>query len=154
MSEDMDFERRLFGYLSSVMDGMKSLNATIASNIQAMGRYDVEFTKISRYHHQLTTDMIDLKSEAGQSRLAISQLRLEMGNRFSELNQRLDAVFHRLDDIENTVGDNSSQIKELQIEARSHYNDILNAIQDSSNNRISIRSIFERLENIERRLGP
>lgn len=137
MPDDPEFQKRLINQLSSVIDGMKVLNDRISGNWETMGRFEAEFTKLSRQNNQLRTDILDIKSELGQFR--------------TEASQRLQALLHRMEEIENVVDGNSSNIRELRIEARSHYNDILTAIQDGLKNSISFRELSERVDELERR---
>ncbi|NKN36570.1 hypothetical protein HFC70_09390 [Agrobacterium sp. a22-2] len=139
MSEDAEFQKRLMTQLSFVIDGMKTLNERISGNLESMGRFEAEFTKLSRQNNQLRSDLLDVKTELGQFR--------------AEANQRLQAVLHRIDEIENAVDGNSHHIRELRIEARSQYNDILTAIQSGLQNSISSRELSERVDELERRVG-
>lgn len=139
MSEDLDFQKRLMAQLSLVIDGMKTLNERVAGNLESVGRFEAEFIKLSRQNIQLRSDLLDVKSELGQFR--------------AEANQRLQAVLHRIDEIENVVDGNSHHVRELRIEARSQYNDILTAIQNGLQNSISSRELSERVEELERRAG-
>lgn len=139
MSEESEFQKRLLNQLSSVIDGMKTLNDRIADNLEAMGGFEAEFTKLSRQNTQLRGDILDVKSELGQFR--------------SEARQRLQALLHRLDEIENFVDGNSDYIRELRTEVRSQYNDILTAIQDGLQNSIACRELSDRVDELERRTG-
>ena len=85
MSEDFDFQKRLINQLSSVIDGMKTLNDRISGNLEAMGRFEVEFTKLSRQNNQVRGDILEVKSELSQFRV--------------EANQRFQALLHRMDEI-------------------------------------------------------
>lgn len=139
MTDDTEFQKRLVNQLSLVIDGMKSLNERISGNLDTVGRFETEFVKITRQNNQIRSDILDIKSDLGQFR--------------SETNQRLQALFHRVDEIETIVDGNAKGIKELQIENRSHYNDILTALQDGLHNSISVREISERVDELERRPG-
>lgn len=125
MSEDSDFQKRLISQLSSVIDGMKTLDDRISGNLDAVGRFEAEFAKLSRQNNQLRSDVLDVKSELTQFR--------------AEASQRHQALLHRMDEIENFVDGNSNHIRELRIEIRSQYNDILTAIQDGLQNSIASR---------------
>ncbi len=146
MSEDMAFQRSLLDYLSSLIDGMKTLNHHVSGHIEAIGRFDVEFTKISRQNNQLATNVLNVSSE-------MAQFRMETSQKFDSLFNRLEAMLLRLDEIENAVDGNSRQIKELSTDVRSQYNDILTALQHGVQNSVAIRELADRIEAIERRLG-
>lgn len=139
MSEDSEFQKRLISQLSSVIDGMKTLNDRISGNLDAVGRFEAEFAKLSRQNNQLRSDVLDVKSELTQFR--------------AEASQRLQALLHRMDEIENFVDGNSNHIRELRIEIRSQYNDILTAIQDGLQNSIASRELSDRVDELERRAG-
>ncbi|MCM2477028.1 hypothetical protein HGO38_26615 [Rhizobium sp. CG5] len=139
MSEDAEFQKRLMTQLSLVIDGMKTLNERVAGNLESVGRFEAEFLKLSRQNIQLRSDLLDVKSELGQFR--------------AEANQRLQAVLHRIDEIETVVDGNSNHIRDLRIEARSQYNDILTAIQSGLQNSILSRDLSERVDALERRAG-
>ncbi|MEH0293033.1 hypothetical protein V6R98_14540 [Agrobacterium sp. CCNWLW71] len=114
MSEDLEFQKRLINQISSAIEGMKHLNERISANVEALGRFDVEFTKLSRQNNQLRSAVLDVKSELGHFRV--------------EASQRLNAIFSRLDEVENVVDNNSKHIRDLAGENRSYYNDILTAL--------------------------
>lgn len=139
MSEDSEFQKRLISQLSSVIDGMKTLNDRISGNLDAVGRFEAEFAKLSRQNNQLRSDVLDVKSDLTQFR--------------AEASQRLQALLHRMDEIENFVDGNSNHIRELRIEIRSQYNDILTAIQDGLQNSIASRELSDRVDELERRAG-
>ncbi|WP_154722851.1 hypothetical protein [Ciceribacter sp. T2.26MG-112.2] len=139
MSEHSEFQKRLISQLSSVIDGMKTLNDRISGNLDAVGRFEAEFAKLSRQNNQLRSDVLDVKSELTQFR--------------AEASQRLQALLHRMDEIENFVDGNSNHIRELRIEIRSQYNDILTAIQDGLQNSIASRELSDRVDELERRAG-
>ena len=139
MNDDSDFQKRLMIQLSSVIDGMKTLNDRISGNLENINRFEAEFTKLSRQNNQLRSDILDVKSELGQFR--------------AEANQRLHALLQRMDEVENVVDGNSNHVRELRIEARSQYNDILTAIQDSLQNSIATRELADRVEHLEQRAG-
>jgi chromosome segregation ATPase len=146
MPDDSDFPIRLMHQLSSLIDGMKTLNERVAETMGATDRFDAEFTKLSRYSNQLRSDVLDVKSEVQQHRSETSQFR-------SDINQRLQAILHRMDELENAVDANSNQIRELRSDARSQYNEILTALQTGLQNNVSLRELVDRVEDLERRLG-
>lgn len=139
MSEDAEFQKRLLNQLSSVLDGMKTLNERISGNMESMARYDVEFAKLTRQNNQLRSDILDVKSE-------LTHFRTETG-------QRLQALSRRIDEIENFVDGNYKNIHEMRIELRGQYNDILTAIQDGLQNSITSRELADRIDELERRAG-
>lgn len=136
MSEESDFQKRLINQLSSVIDGMKTLNERISGNLETLGRFEVEFTKQERQGNLLRRDILDLKSDMGQFR--------------SETNLRLQALLQRMDEIETVVDGNSPHIRALRIEASGQYNDILTAIQEGLLNNLSLRELSDRVVALER----
>lgn len=135
MSEESEFQKQLLNQLSSIIGGMKMLNDRISSNVETVGRFDAEFTKLSRQNNQLRSDILEMKGVQEQTNL------------------RLQSLLHRIDEIENVIDGNSNQIRDLRSEVRGHYNDILTAIQDGIKNSISFRELEERVEELERRSG-
>ena len=150
MAEDREFQNSLVNHLSSLIDGMKMLNQSVANNLQTTHRFDAEFTKLSRQNMQLRDQMIEFHS---QTRGDFHDIRSEMAKFRTEVNTRLDALFHRVGELENTVEGCVTQLRELAIEARSQYNEILNALQGNLQNRSAIEDLNERLEALERRFG-
>ncbi|PYB77629.1 hypothetical protein [Rhizobium wuzhouense] len=171
MAEDREFQNSLVNHLSSLIDGMKMLNQSVANNLQTTHRFDAEFIKLSRQNMQLRDDMIafrsemhgdfhDVRSEMTTLKRDVATLtgemisfRTEMAKFRTEVNTRLDALFHRVGELENTAEGCATQLRELAIEARSQYNEILNALQGNLQNRRAIEDLNERLEALERRFG-
>ncbi|MFN3832647.1 MAG: hypothetical protein ACK4SQ_10490 [Allorhizobium sp.] len=114
MSEDAEFQKRLLNQLSSVLDGMKTLNERISGNMDSMARYDAEFANLTRQNSQLRSDILGVKSELTHFR--------------TETVQRLQALSRRIDEIENFVDDNYKNIHEMRTELRGQYKDIMTAI--------------------------
>jgi polyhydroxyalkanoate synthesis regulator phasin len=150
MAEDREFQNSLVNHLSSLIDGMKMLNQSVANNLQTTHRFDAEFIKLSRQNMQLRDQMIEFHS---QTRGDIHDIRSEMAKFRAEVNSRLDALFLRVGELENAVEGCVTQLRELAIEARSQYNEILNALQGNLQNRSAIEDLNERLEALERRFG-
>lgn len=164
MSEEREFQSMLIGHLSSLIDGMKVLNQSVANNLQTTHRYDAEFIKLSRqnmqlrdqmidFHSQTRGDIHDIRSEMATFRTGLTAFRSEMAEFRTEVNSRLDALFLRVGELENIVEGCVTQLRELAIEARSQYNEILNALQGNLQNRSAIEDLNERLEALERRFG-
>ncbi|RKE86317.1 hypothetical protein [Rhizobium sp. AG855] len=157
MAEDREFQNSLVNHLSSLIDGMKMLNQSVANNLQTTHRFDAEFIKLSRQNMQLRDQMIEFHSEArGDIRDVRSEMaafRNEMVKFRTEVNSRLDALFQRVGELEGIVEGCVTQLRELAIEARSQYNEILNALQGNLQNRRAIEDLNERLEALERRFG-
>ncbi|WP_137156332.1 hypothetical protein [Rhizobium sp. FKL33] len=61
MSEDFEFQKRLIHQFSVILDGMKTLNSNISENISAIGRFELEFTKLSRQNTQVRGDVLEMK---------------------------------------------------------------------------------------------
>ncbi len=157
MAEDREFQSMLIGNLSSLIDGMKVLNQSVANNLQTTHRFDAEFIKLSRQNMQLRDQMIEFHSQTRGDihdiRSEMATFRSEMAKFRTEVNSRLDALFHRVGELENIVEGCVKQLRELAIEARSQYNEILNALQGNLQNRSTIEDLNERLEALERRFG-
>ncbi|WP_139198863.1 hypothetical protein [Xaviernesmea oryzae] len=113
------------------------MNERISGNLETIGRFDAEFTKLSRHHAQVRGDILDVKAEVAQFR--------------ADVTQRLQALLLRMDEVENSIDAGDSRIKDLQRENRGQYNDILTAIQDGLQNSIAYRELSERVELLERR---
>lgn len=160
MSEDFEFQKRLIHQFSAILDGMKTLNSNISENISAIGRFESEFTKLSRQNTQVRGDVLEMKSEHTRTRSEIAQFRSDFAqfqtdvtHRFDALVHRLEALLHRMEEIENTIDGNSEHIREMRIELRSQYNDILTALQGGLQNTIGLSDLTERVEALERRAG-
>ncbi|MCV3765678.1 hypothetical protein [Rhizobium sp. TRM95796] len=167
MSEDFEFQKRLIHQFSAVLDGMKTLNGNISENIGAIGRFESEFTKLSRQNTQVRGDVLEMRSEHTLFRSDFAQFRTDVTHRFDALAhrleaierrlealaQRLEALHHRMEDIENTLDANSEHIREMRIELRSQYNDILTALQGGLQNTTALSDLTERVEALERRAG-
>jgi chromosome segregation ATPase len=153
MSEDFEFQKRLIHQFSAVLDGMKTLNSNISENISAIGRFESEFTKLSRQNTQVRGDVLEMKSEHTLFRSDFAQFRTDITHRFEALVHRLEVLLHRMEEIENTIDGNSEHIREMRIELRSQYNDILTALQGGLQNTIALSDLTERVEALERRAG-
>lgn len=160
MSSDAEFQRVLYNQMSSLIDAMQGVNRRLMETMTMTDRFDVEFAKISRHNNQFRLDMIDLKSELAQVRGEVGQLRAEVAQLRAEFEQfreesrtRMDSLFHRIDELETAVSDNSRQIKALTLDVASHSNEILNAVQGGWQNKISLEDLVERIEALERRVG-
>ena len=157
MAEDREFQNSLVNHLSSLIDGMKMLNQSVANNLQTTHRFDAEFIKLSRQNMQLRDQMIEFHSQTRGDfhdiRSEMATFRSEMAKFRTEVNTRLDALFLRVGELENIVEGCVAQLRELAIEARSQYNEILNALQGNLQNRSAIDDLNERLEALERRFG-
>jgi predicted nucleic acid-binding Zn-ribbon protein len=153
MSEDFEFQKRLIHQFSAVLDGMKTLNSNISANIDAIGRFESEFTKLSRQNTQVRGDVLEVRSDFAQFRTDVTHRFDALEHRLESLAQRLEALHHRMEDIENTLDANSEHIRETRIELRSQYNDILTALQGGLQNTTALRDLTERVEALERRAG-
>ena len=160
MSSDAEFQRGLYNQMSSLIDAMQGVNRRLMETMTMTDRFDVEFAKISRHNNQFRLDMIDLKSELAQVRGEVGHLRGEVAQLRAEFEKfreqsrtRMDALFHRIDELETAITDNSRQIKALTLDVASHSNEILNAVQGGWQNRISLEELVERIEALERRVG-
>jgi chromosome segregation ATPase len=153
MSSDAEFQRVLYNQMSSLIDAMQGVNRRLMETMTMTDRFDVEFAKISRHNNQFRLDMIDLKSELAQVRGEVGQLRAEFEQFREESRTRMASLFHRIDELETAVSDNSRQIKALTLDVASHSNEILNAVQGGWQNKISLEDLVERIEALERRVG-
>jgi chromosome segregation ATPase len=153
MSGEPEFNKYLANHLTLLLDGMKGLNARIAQNVQAMDRYDIQFAKLSRFNMQFQNGLIDIKVDLGQLKSEFGQLRGEFGQFRSSIELRLDAILHRLDALESEVHDNTGHIRELRADGLSQYNEILNALQDGHQNRMSLSDLADRVSELERLAG-
>jgi chromosome segregation ATPase len=137
-----------------LIDGMKGLSTQVARQVDAMGRYDVEFFKLGRFMTKFENDLIDLRADMGGVKLEVDRLRTEMGQFRSEMELRLGAILKRIDDLEGRTHDLADHIQELRADSLRQYNEVINAVQDSYQNRMSVNDIEERLAELERLIGP
>ncbi len=175
MSGAPESQRYFLSQLSVLIDGMKGLSTQVARQVDAMGRYDVEFFKLGRSMTKFENDLIELRAdmggvklevgqlriEIGQARADVGQLRTEMGQFRSEIGQfrsemelRFGAILKRIDDLEGRAHDIADHIQELRSDSLRQYNEVINAVQDSYQNRMSVNDIEERLAELERLIGP
>ncbi|WP_018899250.1 hypothetical protein [Rhizobium sp. 2MFCol3.1] len=154
MSGAPESQRYFLNQLSVLIDGMKGLSTQVARQVDAMGRYDVEFFKLGRSMNKFENDLIDLRADMGGVKLEIGQFRSEMGQFRSEMEARLGAILKRIDDLEGRAHDIADHIQELRSDSLRQYNEVINAVQDSYQNRMSVNDIEERLAELERLIGP
>ena len=161
MSAEPESQRYFLSQLSVLIDGMKGLSTQVARQVDAMGRYDVEFFKLGRFMTKFENDLIDLRADMGGVKLEVGRLRTEMGQFRSEIGQfrsemelRLGAILKRIDDLEGRTHDLADHIQELRSDSLRQYNEVINAVQDSYQNRMSVNDIEERLAELERLIGP
>lgn len=129
--------------ISALMDLMRPMINHVGHFTEALGRHDAEFNKIGRHFHDLRQDMITLRT--GQM-----QIKSELAEFKADISTRLDAIFLRLDEIESTGLRNETAIRNLASEMVLQHNTILNALQDSHNNKLALEQLDERLSELER----
>ncbi|MGF9564076.1 hypothetical protein [Neorhizobium sp. JUb45] len=139
MSEEAEFPKHLIGYMSAIIDGMKTLNVQVGRSIDTTARFDAEFFKINRQYNTLTEMVMKFQAETRQG--------------LSALETRLDAVLRRLDEVESVGHENANIIKELRIEGNRHHNEVLNAIQSGLQNKTALEELEERVAELERRMA-
>jgi len=136
MSGEPESQRYFFNQVSMLLDGMKGLNTQIARQVEAMGRYDTEFAK-------LRIDIGGMKTELGQLKIDLNRFRSS-----SEL--QAEAILRRLDTLDTAMHDGIDHMRELRSDGMRYYNDVINAVQDSHQNRMSLNDIEDRLTELER----
>ncbi|MGK6313897.1 hypothetical protein [Neorhizobium sp. DT-125] len=146
MAEEMDFERQMLNRMSALIDVIQPLTNQVGRLTDGVGRYDAEFEKLHKQNNLLRQDMIELRSGQTQLKSELTQLK-------SDVTSRLDAITIRLEEIENTGEKNAAAIRALAADAVLQHNAILNALQESNKNDISLRELEERIVNLERRMG-
>jgi hypothetical protein len=72
---------------------------------------------------------------------------------FSKLGGRMDAIVGRFDEAERFGDERMTDIKKLQIETASQFNDLLSAMQLATASGLDVRSLEERVSELERRMG-
>ena len=154
MSGAPESQRYFLSQLSVLIDGMKGLSTQVARQVDAMGRYDVEFFKLGRFMTKFENDLIDLRADMGGVKLEVGRLRTEIGQFRSEMELRLGAILKRIDDLEGRTHDLADHIQELRSDSLRQYNEVINAVQYSYQNRMSVNDIEERLAELERLIGP
>ena len=140
MSGEPESQRYFFNQLSMLIDGMKGLNNQIGRQVEAVGRYDKEFAKIR-------IEIGGMKSELGQIKIDLNQFR-------ARVDLQMEAILRRLDLQDSVMHDSVDHIQELRSDSLRQYNEVINAVQDSYQNRMSVNDIEERLAELERLIGP
>ncbi|MBO9192658.1 hypothetical protein J5277_00925 [Rhizobium sp. 16-449-1b] len=140
MSGEPESQRYFFNQLSMLIDGMKGLNNQIGRQVEAVGRYDKEFAKIR-------IEIGGMKSELGQIKIDLNQFR-------ARVDLQMEAILRRLDLQDSVMHDSVDHIRELRSDSLRQYNEVINAVQDSYQNRMSVNDIEERLAELERLIGP
>lgn len=146
MSGEPESQKYFLNQLSVLIDGMKGLNTQIARQVEAMGRYDVEFTKLGRSDIQLRSDLGELKVAIGRLTSDVSQFRLS-----NEL--QLQGMLTRLDTLEGRTHDVADHVQELRSDGLRQYNEVINSVQDSYQNRMSLSDLEARIAELERVIG-
>lgn len=136
MSGEPESQRYLLNHISMLLEGMKGLSGQIARQVHAMDRYDTEFAK-------LRIDIGGMKSELGQVRIDLNQFR-------SSTELQTEAILRRLDVSDGTMHDGIDYIRELRSDGLRHYNDVINAVQEGYQNRMTLNDIEDRLAELER----
>jgi predicted nucleic acid-binding Zn-ribbon protein len=161
VAKDDEFQTRLLRHLTSMLESQRGLNAKLAEAIDRTGSFDKEVTKLTRHINALREEIIEVRTDSAGIRTSlggvqseVATLRSDLANFRSETAQRFNALSIRLDELENASERNSDLIKEIKIDAMSHYNEILNAVQSGTINGADIRDLDERIRNVERRLAP
>lgn len=146
MSEEAEFPKQLIGYMSSIIDGMQTLNTQVGRSIEATSRFEAELFKINRQYNTLTELVMDFRASVNKRFDAMEQ-------RLTSLEGRLDAISLRLDEIEASCHENAVLIKELRIESNRQHNEVLNALQIGLQNKTALEELTERVAELERRLS-
>ncbi len=174
MSGEPESQRYILNQISMLLDGVKGLNTKIARQVDAIGRYDVEFIKLGRFMNKFEGELIELRADMGKVKLEVGQLRIEIGEartdvgqlrtemgqfrsevgQFrSEMEARLDAILKRIDDLEGRTHDIADHVQELRLDGVRQYNEVINALQDSYQNRMSLKDLDARVSELERIVG-
>ena len=154
MASDDECQTRLLRHLTSMLESQQSLNSRLSEVIDRNSAYDAGFTKLHRQIHSSKDVLIDIRADTSSTRSDVTNLRSDINGLRSEFAQRLNATNSRFEELENASEKSTALIKELRIEAASHYNEILNAVQSGMINAPDLRGLTERVENIEKRLAP
>lgn len=175
MAEQENYCRQTMNQISALINLMTVTNGQVGRLADTVGHYDAEFIKIGRNFHTLRQDMIGLRSDLDGLKIDVGDLRNELrhetGSLRSEMSglkdeisslrdefasfkpsitERLDAIFLRLDEIENTGLRNEAALRNMASEMVLQHNAILNAIQDSHNNKLALEDFDRRLSDLER----
>jgi chromosome segregation ATPase len=142
--------RQTMNQISALMDLMRPMINHVGHFTEALGRHDAEFNKIGRHFHDLRQNIIDVKSEIRLTKNELEALKSEFTSFKADISTRLDAIFIRLDEIESTGLRNETAIRNLASEMVLQHNTILNALQDSHNNKLALEQLDERLSELER----
>lgn len=175
MAREEEFETRLLRHLTSMLESQRGLNNKFADAIERTSSFDKEIAKLTRLFFTLKEEMIDVRSEisglkidlgAVRSDIAgvkadvsgvkadISGVKAELSSFRAETAERLGALSIRIDEVETGLERNSDLLRETRIEAVSHYNEILNAVQAGTVNGADIRDLDARVQSLERRMAP
>ena len=160
MAEGMDSERRHLNQIVALLDVIRPMINQVGRVTDVVGRFEAEFEKIGRNFHSLRQDMIELRSGFGETRSEMGQFRSDLGQIRSDLTQfrsdmvaRLDAISLRLDEIENTGEANATSLRMIASDLVLQHNAILNAVQESSINTMSLKDLEEQVADLKRRLS-
>ena len=166
MQDNSDIQRQVFTRIADFMEGFKALNTMLMHNIDSVGRFEGEFRKITRQNNQVLQSHIELRSEISALRSDFGHLQVEFGGLRSDMGQlrsefgelrsdandfrtetskRLDAILRRLNDLENGQDKLANELRDIHIELRSQYNQILTASQDGLFSRLNLSELEERV---------
>lgn len=152
----MPAERRDNAYnalVEALINGQRRTVAQIDRLATRVEELTGEMIKFSRNQIQMRSDIAELRADM-DTRLSALDRRFEaIDRRFDAIDRRCDAILSRVEELDEAVDKNATDIHKIRIELVGQYNDILNALQSGHHAKLDIEEINARLDDLERRAG-
>lgn len=150
-------EAKLLTLMEAMFNGQKRTLNMVEAAIEKFSSTETEITKLNRKMNSMQEVMLRQNGTVHTLLLNLqndsSNLRSDFLNLRNEISARLDAIVARLEDIDRLLDERASDIKRAQIDLISQYNDVLNAVQDSSQAARMVRDLDVRLTEVENKIA-
>jgi len=143
MSNNDDPER-LLPLLEALFEGQRRTLGMVETAINRFSAVETEITLLNRKMNGLQETTVQ---QVGNIEELLVRQHASTAN-------RLNAIHARIEDTERLLDDRTRDIKSAQLDLASHYNDSRTALQNASHALRQSRENADRLDALERNLGP
>ncbi|KAB0679261.1 hypothetical protein [Aureimonas leprariae] len=141
--------RALFPLLEAVIEGQKRSANQLAAFATRYDFIESSYDRLARQINRLQEGQIEIVAELRKHDAEFQRLYGES----QRLSSRLDAMLQRLDEMDTRIDRLSDDIRSLRVELVGQYNEILNAVQAGTLNKVEIADLTERVEQLERQFA-
>ncbi|TWF57028.1 hypothetical protein [Neorhizobium alkalisoli] len=143
-------EAKLLALMEAMFNGQKRTLNMVEAAIEKFSSTETEITKLNRGMNTLQELLL---RQNGAAHTLLLNLQNDFSNLRNEISSRFDAIVARLEDIDRLLDERANDIKRAQIDLISQYNEVLNAVQDSSQAARMARDLDVRLTEVENKIA-